>query len=532
MSIHNYVITLLTLAAVTPASVFRQDLGLGAIPNVGALAEATISGDGAVATGEAALQEAFASGTSEEETLDAAVEAEGASGGASSVEVKKEAGAALEGGIDGMPAGSGGGGGDGGGDQGGQKSGDQGQQGGNGQQGGGQGQDQSGQESKDGGQENQVHGKGQGQGGQQIQGQGQQLRQGQNQLGRGQNGQQSQNGQLAQAQDQFPEGRAGGQAPSGDQGEGQNDQQPQNGQQTQPQDEDPEGRDGSLESSGGRDGDAGSDFLTVPAWLLPGAEEVMESDSDREEFTDTTVSTAPVSEPSLAGPSAPSATTSATTNSTAPTTSVSTSVSRSSRTTLIDPVALPGTLPDVTEEGDDDSVCFPAHATVELRDGSVVRMEELSVGDHVRVGSNKFSEVFMFTHKLFDAKHSFITLRTASGATISATTGHYIYSNGQLAAAGTVRPDDVLTLANGQLDIVNCVTCESARGLFNPQTVHGSIVVSGVLASTYTTAVEPSFAHAVLSPLRVLNWFGLSFTSLESGGGALTKVLPRGERLL
>lgn len=479
MSIRNSVITLLSLSAVTHASVFRQEVDLSAIPAVGALAEATTSDEGAVAAGKAAFQEALDSGASEDEAFSAAVKAEGAVGGGSTVEVEKGAGAAFGGDLDGMPSGSGGGGGDSGGDQGGQQNGDQGQQGGQqssvqGQQDGGQGQAQSGQGSQGGGQENQGQGQGQGQ-------------------DQGQNGQQSQNEPQAQPQDQGPEGRDGGQASSGGQGQGQNRQQSQNGQQAQPQDQ---GRDGSLES------------------------------------TDTTASTAPDSESALAGPSAPSATTSATTNSTAPTTSASTSVSRSSRKTLIDPLASPETLAEETEEGDDDDVCFPAHATVELRDGSIVRMEELSVGDQVRVSSDEFSEVFMFTHKLSDAKHSFVTLRTASGATISATNGHYIYANGQLAAAGTVRQGDVLTLANGQLDIVDSVRSESARGLFNPQTAHGSIVVNGVLASTYTTAVEPSFAHAILSPLRALNRFGLSFAALESGGGAMANVLPRGERLL
>lgn len=186
-----------------------------------------------------------------------------------------------------------------------------------------------------------------------------------------------------------------------------------------------------------------------------------------------------------------------------------------------------------TKEENSDPACFSAHATVELKDGSFVRMEDLSIGDVVRVGAFDYSPVFMFTHKLSGGMHTFVTLRTASGAALSATSGHYIYANGQLVAAGSVKMGDVLTLGNGQSDVVESVKSGTARGLYNPQkTAHGSIVVDGILASTYTTAVQPEFAHAVLSPLRALNWFGLSVRALESGGGALTGVMPRGEHLM
>lgn len=41
-------------------------------------------------------------------------------------------------------------------------------------------------------------------------------------------------------------------------------------------------------------------------------------------------------------------------------------------------------------------------------------------------------------------------------------------------------------------------------GLYNPQTLDGRIVVNGIIASTYTTAVIPEAAHALLTPLRCL----------------------------
>eukprot|EP00173_Palmaria_palmata_P004673 Plantae.Rhodophyta-Palmaria_palmata.ctg6828.p1 GENE.Plantae.Rhodophyta-Palmaria_palmata.ctg6828~~Plantae.Rhodophyta-Palmaria_palmata.ctg6828.p1 ORF type:complete len:168 (-),score=39.76 Plantae.Rhodophyta-Palmaria_palmata.ctg6828:207-686(-) len=159
-------------------------------------------------------------------------------------------------------------------------------------------------------------------------------------------------------------------------------------------------------------------------------------------------------------------------------------------------------------------------------------MADLKLGDEVKVSAIEFSRVFMFTHKLANEEHSFVTLDTASGASITATAGHYIFINGELAATGSATKGDVLTLGDGTTDTVISSKVGTARGLFNPQTTHGSIVVNGVLASTYTTAVDASFAHAILAPLRALNWFGLSFTTLESGGGVMADIMPRGQCVL
>lgn len=183
--------------------------------------------------------------------------------------------------------------------------------------------------------------------------------------------------------------------------------------------------------------------------------------------------------------------------------------------------------PEESDE-DDESACFPAAATVELQTGAVVRMDALSIGDTVKVGAGEYSRVFMFTHKTAGARHAFVTLTTASGAALALTRGHYLYANGALVAAAAVRVGDVLALGDGRASPVVQVGSAPGGGLYNPQTVHGDVVVDGVLASTYTTAVEPRLAHAALAPLRVLDWFGLSCTALEDGGGKLADLAPRG----
>lgn len=156
-----------------------------------------------------------------------------------------------------------------------------------------------------------------------------------------------------------------------------------------------------------------------------------------------------------------------------------------------------------TSTGDgDDNVCFPASATVTLSNGSLKRMSELAIGDDVLVGPNEYSEVFMFTHKTRDVMYKFVELGLEGRRSLSLTHGHFLYLNGNLRKAGDAVVGDIVRLGDGSTDrIVNKGT-RSARGLYNPQTLQGDIVVDGVVASTYTYSVEPSLAHSLLAPLR------------------------------
>lgn len=59
----------------------------------------------------------------------------------------------------------------------------------------------------------------------------------------------------------------------------------------------------------------------------------------------------------------------------------------------------PNALASASPDEEDDSVCFPGSATVQLVGGLAKRMEEVEIGDVVQVGANIFSKVFAFTHR-------------------------------------------------------------------------------------------------------------------------------------
>jgi hypothetical protein len=88
--------------------------------------------------------------------------------------------------------------------------------------------------------------------------------------------------------------------------------------------------------------------------------------------------------------------------------------------------------------------------------------------------------------------NDFLDIRTACGNHIRLTEGQSIYANGILVPAGLVQQGGELTLASGAHCAVISVSETFDVGLYNPQTLEGNIVVDGVMASTYTTAVTPT----------------------------------------
>lgn len=157
-------------------------------------------------------------------------------------------------------------------------------------------------------------------------------------------------------------------------------------------------------------------------------------------------------------------------------------------------------LPDTEDEG----VCFPASARVTTREGKK-RMNELVIGDEVLVKSGVYSPVFMFTHRTGSVRYMFLKVSTES-LSITLTRGHYLYVNGKLAMAESVRVGDTVIEWDGGDGKVTKVERLWDNGLYNPQTISGDIVVDGIVASCYTVRVEPEIAHALLAPLRWAFW--------------------------
>lgn len=178
--------------------------------------------------------------------------------------------------------------------------------------------------------------------------------------------------------------------------------------------------------------------------------------------------------------------------------------------------------------------CFPSNSMMDLEDGSRIQMSQLRVGDKVRVGPSSFEPVILFTHSNRKIISTFLQLTTADGTTLTLTSHHYVPTQSQrLVASMALRVGDNLILANGKKSAIINIKKVRLQGLYNPHTSSGQIVVDGILASTYTTAVHPATAHALMRPLRILNYYagiriGWLSTMLGNGSSFWTSLLPTG----
>jgi hypothetical protein len=81
-------------------------------------------------------------------------------------------------------------------------------------------------------------------------------------------------------------------------------------------------------------------------------------------------------------------------------------------------------------------------------------------------------------------------IQSIPGHEMALTKEHYV------SAIIALKVGDRLVLGDDQISRIVSLRTEFRSGLYNGQTLHGDIVVNEIRASTYTTAIAPSTAHA------------------------------------
>lgn len=186
----------------------------------------------------------------------------------------------------------------------------------------------------------------------------------------------------------------------------------------------------------------------------------------------------------------------------------------------------------------DGSACFPLSAVVHTAEGSTISMRQLQAGHSIRVSARPAvpaSPVYLFSHRVTSGLFPFTRISTEGGHTITLSASHYLRvpagETDRLVAAGAVTKGDVLLTLDGP-SRVRLVEQVEDYGLVAPHTLHGDLVVNRVVASSYTRAVHPRVAHAVLAPVRALVRAGVATEPLGSwlyhGHDALEAIAPAG----
>jgi Trypsin/Hint module len=128
-----------------------------------------------------------------------------------------------------------------------------------------------------------------------------------------------------------------------------------------------------------------------------------------------------------------------------------------------------------------DNNCFSSESTVTLKEGGKTKMKDLQISDYVLVSLNPemYEPVYAFGHVNNFTNVLYIQLFPSM---IELTFNHLIFVKGKGAVpASSVQVGDVLV---GGIE-VTAIRNLTRRGMYNPFTPSGKIVVNGVLASNY-----------------------------------------------
>jgi hypothetical protein len=155
--------------------------------------------------------------------------------------------------------------------------------------------------------------------------------------------------------------------------------------------------------------------------------------------------------------------------------------------------------------------CFSGQNKIQVQGRGRIDMKDLRIGDYVQVSGGKFSRVYSFLHLDRDSEMVYMQIYTRDDdndhdGPLEISPDHMIFVNNQIQKAEDVRVGDWLGL-NLRRVVVD-IRSVRRRGIYNPGTEDGTIVVSGILASSYPAVLDisPSIVqvgtHFILSPFR------------------------------
>ena len=198
------------------------------------------------------------------------------------------------------------------------------------------------------------------------------------------------------------------------------------------------------------------------------------------------------------------------------------------------------TKPDCSGGGDDNDSddsggggiggigCFSESSTVEVMRKGTVRMSNLEIGDEILTGNSQqeYLPVYAFGHHSKHAKAKFYQIATIKDETPLEMTGeHLVFVQGKVnpVRADSVQVGDILLGNDGSGAAVSAVSMVEKMGLYAPLTASGSLLVNGVVASSYVALQDTdkeylqisggsqinvlshnTFAHLFMTPFRLL----------------------------
>jgi len=147
-----------------------------------------------------------------------------------------------------------------------------------------------------------------------------------------------------------------------------------------------------------------------------------------------------------------------------------------------------------SEGGRGPGICFSAFTTAFVNGKGSVTMDLIEVGDSVLTGNGEFQSVYSIDHRDINKSTTFLQIAFGrNNNVLEITPNHMIFKQGSdtPVASATVTVGDRVATPSGY-EKVNSVKTIERKGVFNPLTADGTIVASGMVASTFSSLLNQS----------------------------------------
>jgi len=164
------------------------------------------------------------------------------------------------------------------------------------------------------------------------------------------------------------------------------------------------------------------------------------------------------------------------------------------------------------DDGNDAILCFSGVNNVLVADKGYVPMKDLVIGDMAQTEEGEFSRIYSFGHFSHHSKSEYLQLHTEDqGSPLEITKDHLVFveTRGSVPAFAVSVGDRVLGAGKNVAEVTK-ITKVTRAGAFAPFTESGTIVVNGVLASSYVSLQDDESGSFVIGGTKTFPMHWLS----------------------
>jgi len=131
--------------------------------------------------------------------------------------------------------------------------------------------------------------------------------------------------------------------------------------------------------------------------------------------------------------------------------------------------------------------CFSENNMVETEGGELVQLSDLQIGDKVLVSRDTYDPVYSFGHRSEDGMGDYLQIHSQDTKTPLELSGDHmvLIEGGSFVPASHLEIGSKLVRSNGNVTSISRIRNVTTRGVYAPFTKSGTIVVNGVVASSY-----------------------------------------------